>query len=64
MYEINSLWSYYYKRKKLSLVNEKYFIYRKGLLPSFINKKKRIRILNISCEAHRDVCMYLLRKNV
>ncbi len=39
--------------------------YRKGFLPSFINKKKRIRILNaISCEAHRDVCMYLLKKNI
>ncbi len=37
--------------------------YRKGLLPSFINKKKKIRILNaISCEAHRDICMYLLKK--
>lgn len=36
---------------------------RRGLLPMFVGKKKKIRILNaISCEAHRDACIYLLRK--
>lgn len=37
--------------------------FKRGYLPSFLNKKKKIRIFNaISCEAHRDVCMYLLNK--
>ena len=36
--------------------------YRRGLVPSFLGSSKRIRIKNaISCEAHRDVCLYLLR---
>lgn len=38
-------------------------LYRLGILPSFMSKKKINRILNaISCESHRDIYMYLLSK--
>ena len=40
-------------------------LYMRNLLPSFINNKKRLRILNyIECEAHLDRLKYILKKNL
>ncbi len=36
---------------------------RRKLLPSFINKQLKLRLMNaMRCEAHRDACIYLLGK--
>lgn len=38
-------------------------LYRRGFLPSFLSKKKKMEILNIlRCESHRDISIFVLNK--
>jgi len=40
------------------------YLFRKGLLPTFISKSKQMLLLNlVRCEAHRDVVLKILDKN-
>lgn len=54
--------NYYYS---FSPYSNKYllFLCKRGLLPAFISKSKRLKLLNyIECESHRDIVIYALKR--